>query len=123
MTSLQMPLPFLQFSPFGAAVLAGTKFQAEFAGAALRYQIEGLSFLLDRIGKDVTFVGALTKPQAAREASDLINDFSAQMITDYARETSRIFAVAAKIADETAAIAHGEALRTIEDIAASSVAP
>ncbi|SCW87645.1 hypothetical protein SAMN02927900_05988 [Rhizobium mongolense subsp. loessense] len=123
MTSLQMSLPFLQFSPFGAAILAGTKFQAEFAGAALRYQIEGLSFWLDRIYKDVIFASALANPQAVRDASDLINDFSTQMITDYARETSRIFAVAAKTANETATIAHVEALRTIEDIAASSVAP
>ncbi|TCU11746.1 phasin family protein [Rhizobium sullae] len=123
MTSLHTPLPFSQFSPFGAAILAGTRFQAGFAGAALRFQIEGLTFWLDRIEKDVAFVGALTGAQAAPDALDVFNDFSAEMITDYARESSRIFAIAAKAAKETETIARGEALRTIDDIAASSVAP
>jgi hypothetical protein len=120
MTRLDMPLPFLPFSPLSAAFLAAAQFQAELA---VKLQIEGLTFMRDRIESDVKCMTALTAAQADGDALAVLNDFSEAMVMDYTRETSRMFAIVAESAEDAATLARREALRAIDNIAARSIAP
>ncbi|NLS08306.1 hypothetical protein HGP14_34545 [Rhizobium sp. P32RR-XVIII] len=123
MTSAEFPFVFPQFHKAMDGVLAEAKIKAEFANAALRFQIEGLSFLQDRLEKDLKFFGTLAAAPASSDSLDVLNDFTDELIIDYARETSRFFTVLALVAQNAAVLAHGEAERSIIDIAATSVAP
>lgn len=123
MTSTEFPFLFPEFYKAMDGVLAGAKIQAAFADAALRFQIERLSFLQDRLEKDLKFLGTLAAAPGRSDSLDVLNDFTDELIIDYARETSRFFTVLSLVAEDAAVLARGEAERSMIDIAATSVAP
>lgn len=102
--------------------LAGVRLQAYAAKAALRYQIEALSFLKHRCEQDMKLVDDLVSGEEFNDAFDVVSNFMQNAATEYAAEVGKVASIGSKLASEAAKGVREEVDAAIEDIAAQTVA-
>lgn len=89
--------------------------QARLAEAMLRHNIETLEFLKARCERDKEFLGTIARAETPTEAISLWQGFWQKMLADYAAETDKLAASAAKLTEE--------AIRSATEDGAAALAP
>ncbi len=121
----QQPVTVSPF-PFAAANMklfqAAARLQANGLKAAMRYQIEALSFLKRRLEADAKLMDDLSDSKEFEDAVDVVGNFVQNASMDYASEVSNIASIGSRLASETAKYAREEAREVAEDIAAATAA-
>ena len=88
----------------------------------MRYQIEMLSFLKHRYEQDLRLVDDLVASDEFNDAFDVVGNFVQIATSEYATEAGKVASIGSKLASETAKCVRKEAVRTIGDMAARTVA-
>lgn len=101
---------------------AGVRLQANAIKAAMRYQIETLSFLKRRCEADAKLMDDLSESEEFNDTFDVVSNFVQNAASEYTAEVSKFASIGSKLASETAKYARDEARGAVEDIAAASVA-
>ena len=116
-----MPAP-----PFAANAqkfaLAAAHLQAHAFKAAMRYQIEALTFLKHRYEMDVKFVDDLLGSDELNDAFDVFTTFMQNAATEYATEAGKVASIGSKLASETARHIREETEEAVDDIALAATA-
>jgi hypothetical protein len=119
--------PFaMSAEPFVAAgqklFQAAARLQVHALKAAMKYQIETLSFLKRRCEDDMKLLEDLARSEEANDVFDVVASFIQNATSDYAAEAGRVASIGARLASETARRVRKEADDTIEDMAAATTA-
>jgi hypothetical protein len=114
------PLPFTANAQKYA--LASARLQAHAFKAAMRYQIEALTFLKHRYEMDVKFVDELVASDELNDAFDVFTTFMQNAATEYAAEASKVASIGSKLASETARRVREETEEAVEDVAVAATA-
>lgn len=115
-----LPLPYVanaQKFALGAARLHAQAFKA-----AMRYQIEALTFLKHRYEMDVKLVDDLLAGDEFNDAFDVFTTFMQNAATEYATEAGKVASIGSRLASETAKHVRKEAEEAAEDIAVAATA-
>ena len=104
------------------AITALSGIQGEAVKAALRYQIEALSFLQKRFEKNVKLLDALAASKEHGDAYDVCVDFYREAFSDYSDEAGKLAKIESKIASDTAKKIQKESLTFVEDVATQTAA-
>lgn len=102
-------------------MMAGVRLQAHAVKAALRYQIEMLSFLKHRCEQDLKLLDDLTGSDEFNDAFDVLASFWQNAATEYTNEAGKVAAIGSKVASETARQVRREADTALEDAAAATL--
>lgn len=113
--------PFLP-SEMKNAFTAMAELQGEAVKAALKYQIESLSFLTQRLKKDVDLVEELAASVERGDTYDVCIDFYRQAFSDYSNEASRLARIESKVAADAATMIQKESRAFAEDVATQTAA-
>lgn len=119
-SSTTPPPPFLTANQ--KLFQAAARLQANALRAAMRYQIETLSFLKRRSEADAKLMDDLADSQEFNDAFDVVSNFVQNAAADYATEVSKLASIGSKLASETAKSTRDEAQDMIEDLAAATAA-
>lgn len=103
-------------------LLAAARLQALGFKAAMRYQIEALSFLRHRCEQDMKFVDALVADDEFTDAFDVCVTFMQNAANEYAAEAGKMAEIGSRVASETARRVSRQAVKTLDDVAARTVA-
>ena len=124
-SDLQQSSPSAPSLPFLAAnqkfLQAGARLQANAFKAAMRYQIETLSFLKRRCEADARLMDDLAGSGEFNDTFDIVTNFVQNAASEYTAEVSRFASIGSRLASETAKYARDESRNVIEDIAATTV--
>jgi Phasin protein. len=125
MQSNLQPSPFSVPSlPFLAAnqkfLQAGARLQANAFNAAMRYQIETLSFLKRRCEADAKLMDDLAGSGEFNDTFDVVTNFVQNAASEYTAEVSKFVSIGSKLASETAKYARDESRKALEDVAATT---
>jgi len=115
-----LPLPFNANAQ--KVALTATRLQAHAFTAAMRYQIEALTFLKHRYEMDVKLVDDLLASDELNDAFDVFTTFMQNAATEYANEASKVASIGSRLAAETARRVREEAEEAVEDIAVAATA-
>lgn len=96
--------------------------QAEMLKAALRWQVESLSFLARRGEETVKLLDDLVDDDEFADAFDIVSTYMQNAAMDWVAEAGRLAAAGPKMASETVQILREQADALAEDMAASTVA-
>jgi len=121
----QSPLatPSLPMMADGQKVLSATvRFQAPAFKAMMRYQIEMLSFLKHRYEQDLKLVDDLAASDEFNDAFDVLGNFVQNATSEYVTEAGKVASIGSKLASDIAQRVRKEAVRTIGDMAARTIA-
>lgn len=102
---------------FTLARLQGLTFKA-----AMRYQIEGLSFLQRRCEQDMKLVDDLLATGDFSDAFDVCANFCQNAVMDYSREAANVTSIGSDVASDTARQLRAETRVVAEEMAAQTVA-
>lgn len=102
--------------------LAGARLQAHAFKAAMRYQIELLTFVKHRYEQDLKLADDLLASTELNDAFDVWRGFMERAATDYAAEASKVASISSRIATSTVKEARKEAEASVEALAARTVA-
>lgn len=119
-SSTTPPLPFMAANQ--RLFKAGARLQANALKAAMRYQIETLSFLKRRCEADAKLMDDLADSQEFNDAFDIVSNFVQNAAADYTTEVSKLASIGSKLASETAKSTRDEAQDMIEDLATATAA-
>jgi len=100
---------------------AAARLQGNALKAGLRYNIETLAFLKQRLEKDMKLVDDLVASDGFKDAFDIYAGFVENAAAEYAAESSKIAGIGSRIASETAKRVREEAQASIDDMAAQTV--
>ena len=103
-------------------LLAAVRLQALGFQAAMRYQIEALSFLKHRCEQDMKFADALVADDEFKDAFDVCVTFMQNAASEYAAEAGKVAQIGSRVASETARRVSKQAAEAIDDVAAQTVA-
>ena len=101
---------------------AGARLQANALRAAMRYQLETLSFLKRRWEADAKLMDELAESREFNEAYDAVSIFVQNATADYTTEVSKLASIGSRLASETAKSTRDEAQDMLEDLAAATAA-
>lgn len=113
-------LPFLAANQ--KLLQAGARLQANAFKAAMRYQIETLSFLKRRCEADARLMDDLAGSSEFNDTLDVMSNFVQNAASEYTAEVSKMASIGSKLASETAKYARDEAQDMMEDLAAATTA-
>lgn len=119
-TSTTPPLPFVAANQ--KLFQVGARLQANALRAAMRYQIETLSFLKRRSEADAKLMDDLADSQEFNDAFDVVSNFIQNAAADYTTEVSKLASIGSRFASEAAKSTRDEARDMIEDLAAATAA-
>lgn len=97
------------------------RLQAQAFKAAMRYQIEMLSFLKHRYEQDVKLVDDLISSDEFADAFAACSDFMRNAAVEYTSEAGKVATIGSRLASDMAKRVRKGAEETIEDLAASTV--
>ena len=104
-----------------SALLSLGSLQAEALEATLRYHVEGLKFLKERLEQDLRLLKDIQSPDHATDGFDLWSVFWQDALLDYSREGARMVEIGSSIAAKMAKRLHRDEKLLAENIAAQSV--
>jgi hypothetical protein len=117
---------FSEMTPGAAGVqkfwLAVARMQGNAWKAALRYNVETLDFVKQRVEQDIKLLDDLVSSDGYKDAFDVYAGFMEEAMAQYSNETGRLASLGSKIASETAEEVRREADETVKDMAAATVA-
>ncbi|MGO7213283.1 hypothetical protein ACC817_21145 [Rhizobium ruizarguesonis] len=99
------------------------KMPTSIAKAMLRYQVEGLSFLQHRFQRDIKLMDDIIAAEKTNDTFDVISDYCRDAAFDYAKEVGKTLTINAKIASDAAGMVREEVKNSLNDTAASTIAP
>ena len=103
-------------------LVAVARLQTRAFKAAMRYQIETLSFLKRRCEEELKLADDLVAGDDLNDALDVVSIFMQNAVTDYAAEAGRMATIGSRLASEAAKRVREEAESVAEDVAAKTVA-
>lgn len=101
--------------------LASARMQAGAYKAAMRYQIEMLTFLKHRLEQDLKFVDDVVDSDAFSDTFDVVSDFVQTAAAEYALEAGNIATIGSNLSDETARRMRKQAGEIVENRATKTV--
>lgn len=121
--SLLLAMPSLPMMADGQKLLSATaRLQAQAFKAMMRYQIEMLSFLKHRYEQDLKLADDLAASDEFNDAFDVVGNFVQIATSEYATEAGKVASIGSKLTSEVAKCVRKEAVKTIGDMAARTVA-
>jgi siderophore synthetase component len=102
-------------------LLETARLQAQAFKAAMRYQIEILSFLKHRFEQDVKLVDDVVSSDEFADAFVVYSDFMRNAAAEYSTETGKVAAIGSRLASQMAKDVRKGAQETVENLAASTV--
>jgi hypothetical protein len=102
-------------------LLETARLQAQAFKAAMRYQIEMLSFLKHRYEQDVKLVDDLVSSDEFADAFVVYSDFMRNAAVEYSAEAGKVATIGSRLASEMAKDVRKGAEETVENLAASTV--
>lgn len=102
-------------------LLETARLQAHAFKAAMRYQIEILSFLKHRFEQDVKLVDDVVSSDEFAVAFVVYSDFMRNAAAEYSAEAGKVATIGSRLASEMAKDVRKGAEETVENLAASTV--
>lgn len=107
---------------FQKMVFATARLQAHAFKSVLRFQIEALMFLRNRLEQDMRLAESLARSSDFSDAFDMFAQFAQNAAAEYSDESGRMAEITAKVASDAARKVRRETREAIEDLAASTIA-
>lgn len=104
------------------AFAAMAELQGEAVKAALKYQIETLTFVTQRLKKDIDLVEQLGASVGRGDTYDVCVDFCREAFSDYSNEASRLAKIESRVAADAATKIREESRAFVEDVATQTAA-